>query len=531
MIVTISIYLLVFVVAIFLFGSLRNVIVRYFFIVVHSVFLVLLSLWLSTQSPFFLAEQLEALEWITEVKEFFIKPDLSTHTLAANYILVDTSKDLELIDDSAAFDPMLPDAGPKQVITNRERLAHFFNLINFNKSYRDAIDLVVCDIYFPEDAVSKDDSLLSESMKGLLGNPDTKSKLLIARVDPGNAEITSEVNDSTDFGFISINYFDDYFFNYKLEYSELTQSLAYQMYKRLYGVNSEIKVLPILGNFLIEQKPDNSSQWALNTFIPDNIISEANMLGRDGEEKPVFSKASEHLHSDGFCYFLKDPETYLGERLTALEKGDSYTGKRKKNIVIIGAFTDEKNDIHRTLYGKIHGGLLVMNVFENLVKGNHLIRFANLLFLFVIFFFITEIILNKSLSAKNGTTGSLHWLINKLTALATRSNWWLEKQIKWTAVKTRLRTRNFRMFSYAKLLYHWLGVSFVRLWHANILDRWIFWLLVGAVFISQQAYGQVMNVVGLSIYLGILGLVLSTFTEYIRLYKKIIVKSKFPKKA
>lgn len=313
----------------------------------HTLFLIFISLWLVNQHMVIGDERI-LFQVTAGVKKIILgienKPD------PKDFIFINNSYDNMLID-------MLDEEGfpiGNQSITDRRKLALFFDRLNKRP---DSYKYVVCDIFFKDS--SQYDSLFISKIN------NTK-----------NIIIPYHLNDSgkADLPFLNVNRgLADYravqyvFMKYALINNDTMKSLPLKMYEDITGKKF------IRNGILsyIDGKP------SFNLIIIDFKLRYYELLDRNAER----------------MYNIVN----LGE---LLRMNDSVFYRAVNNkIILIGDYYER--DIHQTLFGKMSGTLILLNVYFTLLNGENLISLGLLSLLFVGFFLISiELLSDKSLGER-----------------------------------------------------------------------------------------------------------------------------------
>lgn len=267
-----------------------------------------------------------------------------------DYIFINNSYDNMLIErcDEEGF-PV-----GNQPITDRRKLALFFDRLNKRpESYK----YIVCDIFFKDS--SQYDSLFISKV--------TNTKKII---------IPYHFNDSgkADLPFLNINKgLADYrsiqyvFMKYALTSNDNVKSLPLKMYEDITGKRFIKKGMLSY----VDGRP------SFNTIVIDFKLRYYELIDRNSER----------------MYNIVN----LGD---ILRMSDSIFYKAVSNkIILIGDFYER--DIHQTLFGKMSGTLILLNVYFTLMNGENLISLGLFLLLFIGFFLIsTELFSDKSLGER-----------------------------------------------------------------------------------------------------------------------------------
>lgn len=317
------------------------------FAMLHSLFLIFVSLWLVNQY-FVLGDEKILFQATAGIKKIILglesKPD------PKDFIFVNTSYDNILID-------MLDEDGlpfGNQPVTDRKKLALFFERLNKKP---ECYKYIVCDIFFKDS--SQYDSLLNSKLSC------TKNIIIPYHLsDSGNAELPL-ININR--GLADYRAVQYVFMKYALIENDTMKSLPLKMYEDITGKKFNYN------KFLsgVNGKP------SFNSTVIDFKLRYYELMDRNSEK----------------MYNLVN----LGE---LLRMNDSVFFKAVNNkIILIGDYYE--NDIHQTLFGKMSGTLILLNVYLSLINGENLISFGLLIILFIGFFFISiELFSEKSLGER-----------------------------------------------------------------------------------------------------------------------------------
>lgn len=245
------------------------------------------------------------------------------------FIFVNIAYDKQLID---LYDEFGFPIG-NQDITDRKKLARFFNILNKKP---DNHKFVLCDIFFKDP--SPDDPLLDSAFK------KTKN-LLIAYHKGSDGNLDLPIFDVKK-GLTDYVTSEEGFLKFQLLYDDSLKTIPLLMYETLHNQTLSKKgFFHYFGNTRV-----------LNNFILDFRIRQYDLFESD-----------EHYN------FVN-----LGELLFLTDKNilDIVKGR----IIIIGDYVDR--DIHDTIYGDMPGALILLNVYLALVKGDNIINWGFVLFLY-----------------------------------------------------------------------------------------------------------------------------------------------------
>lgn len=303
--------------------------------IIHSLVLVLLTLVL-LEMNFTYGDEKFVIKWSTVIKKVVLGID--NKPSRDRLLFINTSYDNMLIDktDTDGF------TIGNQVITDREKLSRLFEIIRKSKSSH---KYIICDIFFKD--VSPFDSVLYDNMKHV-------NNAIIPYHYGEDGTIEKPIFDINK-GFSDYNVIEGAFLKYSLMQSDTIHSLPLKMYTDIY--NAEYKNSGLISR--MNGKP------SFNTIIIDFKV-------RDYDIREEFSENTY-------------PYVNLGE---FVELPDSVVSETMKNrIVVIGNFQDR--DIHQTIIGPMHGGMILLNVFLSLENSENIIKPLFLIILFAVYFLIS----------------------------------------------------------------------------------------------------------------------------------------------
>lgn len=301
----------------------------------HSVLLTVITLLLLEMNYTYGDERL-IIKWSTVIKKVVLGID--NKPSKDKILFINTSYDNMLIDrlDADGF------TIGNQVITDREKLSRLFEIVRKgNSGHR----YILCDIFFKD--VSPFDSSLNENIKNL--------KNIIIPYHLGENNIIEEPVFKINKGFSDYNVIEGSFLKYSLMQNDSLQSLPLKMYEDVYG--AEFKNSSLISRM--------NGAPSFNTIIIDFKIRDYDIR----EEK------SENTY----------PYVNLGE---FIELPDSVVLETMRNrLVVIGDF--QEKDLHQTIIGPMHGGMILLNVFLSVENSENIIKPFFLLILFVVYFLIS----------------------------------------------------------------------------------------------------------------------------------------------
>ena len=240
----------------------------------------------------------------------------------------------------------------KIAVTDRASLTKFLGVVEANPNHK----FIILDIFF-EDSTSYD-SLLQAQVKNI------KGLILPYHLDGGDTVMKSYIKGwngladyNTDFGTF-------------LKYSYLQQNIH--------------KTVPLL----LYEKYNSGYIKKTGPFYTSNGSLALNALALDLPIRSynVFTDDSLGYNSVNLCELVNLPPPFIKE-LT------------KNKIIVIGDFKDR--DIHPTLYGNTPGPLIQINAYLALVRGDHLLSFSLILFIFINYLIISWFLFSGTIFIKN----------------------------------------------------------------------------------------------------------------------------------
>lgn len=530
---------------------------RWFFTILHGLWLTGITISCSNEHPLFITEETASLS-LSKSFNRENKADAWKDFLGANeFILVDVSQDIQLL--SSPIDQADPTHNSKVVGTNRQLLANFLNRFISDGNLLKKTDLIVCDILLDTPADPKSDSALATVMHQLAST----NKLLMATTKKESAcpsTLFSSV--SRESGLIDIELHDGVFFSHQLLDDANRKTLPYSMYSLLYGRQPERLQVPGLGEYLDERKEQHGAkanisqgnEYGQNIFVPDLKLTEESIqqMGNTENEPTNYTAVDPWLRtffqlfghsSAGRSGFSKSQQFLMYYKLGYMASQEPIlttlmddSGK-KKNIVFIGIFQDQQRDVHQTAFGPMHGSIILLNIYLNLVNKGHILTVSYLAFLFIAFCIITNQMIRVRLRSRNdlvATTSKLVWgiILSGLKLICYKVSeefTYLGKRI-WGLLRFKLpkcgtiqsvqngpkadhlRSSTIRDWvSQLQVLRETLHPLISQLtnralgrvkiaWQIIILDQRHYWLLFGMLYVSINYFNHVINVMGLVIY-------------------------------
>jgi hypothetical protein len=340
---------------------------------VHALALTAITLLFCNRSALVFGEETKVIKTIGEMKEG--RSHDGYQFVRDNFVLIDNSFDKTIIPNPAGTDG----DNTGIVITDRKKLAALFHFANVHP---DLIDMIVCDIGFPD--TTADDHHLRREMDTALYD----DKLLVS----GNG--TKEENPTFRFPASAVGDAAEQTSERQFITHTLTRgnaySLPYKIYAWMYGATEADAYL--WGRLLTEHRRDGTSAWAVNTFLPLFSMTDERRLESEYPSGPTLlvgeadttTSAGWELRNLGYLVSpdgAQDLQDNLSQRKT----------QGKRNILLIGAFKGQDEDIHKTIHGPLHGTTILLNLVFDLQKGEHIVT-AWQVFILVVFFMLATLL-------------------------------------------------------------------------------------------------------------------------------------------
>ncbi len=283
--------------------------------------------------PLVKLDERELIKWTSNWREKIIKNDAEFKN---DFLFINIANDKELIDKFDEFG--LPNGN--QTITDRKKLADFLKIVNKSP---DNYKYLLFDILLIDN--SPNDSILGAELK--------KAKNIII------ASTTNEIPQfNVNKGLVEFTANEKVFVKYKLLENDTLRSIPLKIYE-------ELNKTKLVDN---EVFYTFDNQRVFHNFIINLRIKTDDVID------------TSHIY----------PFIGLGE---ILQLPDSAVNELVKNrIVILGDFTDKKNDYHQTVSEFMPGALLLANVYLALVKGDNIVPYTLFIILYVSFFLISLLV-------------------------------------------------------------------------------------------------------------------------------------------
>jgi len=392
------------------------------------------------------------------------KPDTAAYAFAwNNFILVDNFRDKQLIPDTENDSSY----HLNEIITDRKKIA---SLLGILQNHINDVDLIVCDIGF--ETPSPDDSLLAARIHSIAG-----SGKLILSVNQGiHTNPAFQFNDSL-YGNIREQTNDKLFVSHYIV-SDRNNSLPFTIYSKLHGATTGSGWF---GQALLHEKTGDKGQaWIANPFLPEFRIMDEQLLWEGDED------SSSTLHK----FFVGQIVAASGSAdfIQNLERRKRF---HKKNIVLLGSFGSDGEDVHQTLYRQLHGPVILLNIIYALERGQHRITWGFVIILLIGYSLISWFLLYSALGLQ---------FINGEERERSR-------------LSLPLSTKAYNIvYNAAQLIYEAIASFFEFL----LKEEPQFILLFVLVWFVHKATHRMINALSLLLYLGIVYICLKAVREKIK---------------
>ena len=316
------------------------------YVFIHALWLVFLTIILQF-TEFVRFDEIGFLKLATIVKYDVLKIDPKPEL--ENTIFIDVSKDLQLVDDrDPAFGNLPAYGGAKTVITDRDKLAQLFLILN---KHSDSYRYILCDILF--DNHSENDSALGDIIE--------KTPRLITTAILDNGQLVAPVF-KTEYGIVNYLQNASAFTKLPIVYSNGQKSLPAKLYEN------------ISGKKFVSHFPFTFSHHRLifNKVFTEFYIRQADLTRQQKKDR----KANLHYLGD---LLYNDEQTLFDKYL-------------RDKFIIIGDFS---KDLHNTYHGQQPGPLILWDTFLTLKRSPPSPNFMWFVLMYIIYFFISAGIINK----------------------------------------------------------------------------------------------------------------------------------------
>ncbi|WP_367916637.1 hypothetical protein [Leadbetterella sp. DM7] len=309
------------------------------------------------------------------------------------FILVDVTNQQQLIGSGVEGDTIT-----SRSVTDRLRLTQFLNILLENEQY---VGQIVCDVVFKQKS-SADEGLLT-----VINSLNAVDKLLIAGTNSlPNYSISIDSMFNTEqlpvYSVDVVNY-DGMYFSQSLVDGSGQACLPYELYLRM--KNRQIaKINNGLGmQFVWEQERDSDAskvKYIGTSFIPHLSLSDEDIIAQPFIEGQTWlEQAFEFLFptESGSIFTVSEMNIFnladiLHPEGIAMFEDELYKYSEIKPIILIGTFGDRQLDVHQTAFGRLHGSVILINIFYNLLAGHHIISADYVIYLFLSFTIIIALL-------------------------------------------------------------------------------------------------------------------------------------------
>jgi hypothetical protein len=314
----------------------------------HALFLLGFTVFL--QFTYFIRpDEYAVLKMASVLKHNIFKRDLKP--VADSIRLINTAEDLSLIADLSSFKGNSHVSSAKRVITDRKKLGQLFHILNGHPGeYR----YILCDVQFSGE--STDDTLLKNEIE--------KNRNCIVSSELQDGQLIKPIfdvkNGCTSFEVASDNV----------------------LVKVPVFVGDSVKSLPVL----------MYEDLTANQFIRKKSFPFLN-------GKPAFASIIPEMYYRPHDIELhQNTDPYLMNLWQVLIDQKAFDHFLKNKYIIIGDF---KTDMHNTYYGSVPGPLILFNTFLTLKENSDRISMGWLVFLFIVYLFISYRIVFRVRSPEN----------------------------------------------------------------------------------------------------------------------------------
>lgn len=411
------------------------------------------------------------------------------------FILIDVSTQQQLLGSGIEGDSIT-----RRAAVDRKRLGEFLNWLAGRK---DAFGQVICDVIFQQK--SSADSFLLNAVNEFRNT----QKLLIAGTSlyPDYSISKDSVFDTEKFESypVDITKYNDTYFSQKLYYTEKEyqsptglqkEFLVYKLYllRKNYRTSEPLSGA---GMQLIKESSisefNRHSHWATNWFIPKLSLTEEDISGSAYRENQTFF---DQLFSLLFSPISESRFKSINFVISPLAEVISDDGKARLEerfsnykgvnpIILIASFSDPQNDVHLTAAGKMHGGLIFMNIFYNLLAERHIISIGYCVYLLLFYCAIFTVMIE--LQAGFHRQSKLYYK---------------QQQLRSFIDSRKLGDRSDRMLS---LLLDWFDKLVLKQLH--------YWMLIGMVIGADRLFEHSINIAFPLLFLGLSAGWLSTLEK------------------
>ncbi|GAA4445109.1 hypothetical protein GCM10023091_36240 [Ravibacter arvi] len=454
--------------------SFFNPVRQFLFCLASALLLLAAQFFISTRSASFVVPTSEIIRNGTApLKRFFAKRGLMSQALESdfirdNFILVDVSYDMVLT----------PHNSERNVQVDRGELNQLYQMLYKN---RDEFSFVVSDIYVQDldKPENHTDSLLIDTIDRL-GNA---KKIIQAVTDVSDDSYTHLRDRGIPVGMVDSDMGGGFLHRADLRIDERVKYLPYEMLLRTENAGStDQDGLPPPEPGVVPALPApvqliDGEQLSVHYTRPWKL----SILKKVFTPQFFFIEPADLNPEKLMIVFLKDianDEGLLKEQLQRFKNRD------KKPIIVVGTFRGAF-DLHRTTYGDLHGGFVLLNIFYNLHKHYNYLSVKYLFFVLAGFFIVFYSGLINTLLGHSVDIPGKAARSTLLYGILLRR---LQKIVE-TAREETARPRN-------QVLAYCLNIPFIIL--LVVIQNFQYLLLILIVAFSDFYYNQSLNVLSLA---------------------------------
>lgn len=321
--------------------------------------------------------------------------EFNPRRITKEFLLVDVSNDVVINPDQSratlltvpADNETLP-MGPASPQYDIYKLTRLFKWLS---THPDDYDLVVCNLYLDGLKTSKTtDSLLGYITAMMQHRPH--SKILLPSIYDAADHTFREYPDSTFFrhltasikGAVNEELVNGQVYRYQLSYEEgKIKTLPLLMLERI----NKFETNPWMPGILNYKKGD-TAYTGYNTFIPEMLFTKQDF------------DSIKTLGESGILYDTVIGKMDLWQTVLRFNNRESYhleemlkTSGAGKKTIFIDAFEPANGGLHKTIYGEMGGGMVLLNIYYNLLLRENRLDYLYLLFTFFCFWGIAWLVL------------------------------------------------------------------------------------------------------------------------------------------
>lgn len=291
---------------------------------------------------------------------------LNKNRIARDFLLIDVSNDMAVYCDTGKaqdlglpVDAGSPPGGPCSAGVDLKKLTPLFKWLS---EHPDEYNLVVCDIIMDSlDSTAETNELLGY-LVNMVQHPGQSKIIFAARYDVENERFhTSSFFRHLPLeckGAVNEELTGDRFFSCQLSYNKgKIKSLPLLMLEKI----DHYAIVPGSLGFSTYKRPDSTTLTGTNRFIPEMLFpsQDFDSLRTAGSDygSPFDTTVGKMDLWQTVLRFDSSSNYYLQEVLRT---------STCRNI-FIGSFNHDHPDVHKTLYGEMDGGIVLLNIYYNLV--------------------------------------------------------------------------------------------------------------------------------------------------------------------